>query len=198
MHEGEEEKEPKLSAKISIIGEPKADTWMEATLSVRNIGLAEAKDIIISVDGIEKEGLLAILNLPTDAIEILKMKVNVRSAGTTPVELRLKCARASDGKEFVFKEKRDIHIPIIEEKKETQWYRRYAATTPLKCGICMRIIKPGFIVIRCECRTTFHEDCTTPVIKCPACKRSFEDLPQKKNIAVAKEAGFDRIETLKG
>ena len=73
-------------------------------------------------------------------------------------------------------------VQIGKKNAKEPSFKKVKADKTLKCYACNGKIKPGFVVIECNCGNTYHEACGDRLGKCPMCGTKF-----KKKKASAKK-----------
>jgi hypothetical protein len=169
----------------------KTGDWIEAALTVTNVGKTLGKDANIQIMGaVEAEGALAVGNLRGNGASVtIPVKIRFKEPGEVPIIVKATASRVLDGKEYSWESTSQFMVKAPETKtlETSAKFSRELAAEQCKCAICMGNVKPGMNVIKCSCGRTTHEPCGNRVGKCPGCGMLFAAPQQMSTEQVDRE-----------
>ena len=159
---------PELEASLQM-GPAQLNEWVDATLTITNVGRGLAKDVRVKILGdAETEGLKDILAIRAKGQEQLKLRAKMTAPGSVPLAIQITSHRVFDDKAYT--REMIAQIEVASEAKDKP--KKVVADLESRCPICKGMIKKGFKVLKCGCGRDFHELCASRVGRCPVCFRS--------------------------
>jgi hypothetical protein len=176
---------PNISLEIDLSSVSEKTKWYEITLELTNSGKSVAKDVTFEIKGddFEIEGLENIKIMKANEKKEIPLKIKANSEGDIKFELDITFSRIFDGKTMETILSQEVQIGKKAAKEPS--FKKIKADKMLKCFACNGKIKPGFVVIECNCGNTYHEACGDRIGKCPMCGNPFK---KKKSSAKKKLA----------
>jgi hypothetical protein len=150
-----------------------------------NSGKSVAKDVSFSKVGedIEVQGLESIKILKAKEKREIPLKIKTNVSGKSNLVIDITFCRIFDGK--INEVKLDQEIEIGEQKLKEPAFKKVKAEETYKCYACNGKVKPGLMVIKCNCGNTYHEACGERLGKCPMCGTMFKkNTSTKKKLAL--------------
>ncbi|UCE37649.1 MAG: hypothetical protein JSW00_19755 [Thermoplasmata archaeon] len=176
---------PNVSLEIDLSDVEEKDKWYEITLVLSNTGKSVAKDVqfIKKGEDFEIQGLEGIKILKArDKLEI-PLKIKAVASGDLNFYLNTTFSRIFDGK--VCEAQLSHEVTLGKSPEKAPPYKKIKAEKGYKCYACNGKIKPGFMVIECNCGNTYHEACGERIGKCPMCGTLFKKKSSaKKKLAL--------------
>jgi len=175
---------PKVSVELNIDEVKEKDKWYETTFTILNDGKSVAKDMSFKMKGkdFDVEGFEPLKILKAKEKKEIPVKVKAIDTGELIFDLEIIFYRIFDGKKIDIQLIREIQIE--EAEKEPQ-FKKYKAQKAIKCYACNGKIKPGLVLIKCNCGNTYHEACGERLGRCPMCGVVFKKKTSaKKKLAL--------------
>jgi hypothetical protein len=159
-----------------------SDPEQAKNLELTNSGKSVAKDVTFEKNGedFEIEGLEPIKIIKANEKKEIPLKIKANNTGEIKFDLDITFSRIFDGKTIEAFLSQEVQIGKKVAKEPS--FKKVKADKTLKCYACNGKIKPGFVVIECNCGNTYHEACGDRIGKCPMCGTKF-----KKKKASAKK-----------
>ncbi len=180
-----EQYSPNISYEIDLSNIKKKDEWYELKLLLTNDGKSIAKDVSFTPKGkdFEVDGLNDIKILKAKEKMEIPLKVKATAEGNLKFDLDITFSRIFNGKKGEVQVSQEIQIG--KETKKEPAFKKYKAEKVVKCYACNGKVKPGLMIIECECGNTYHEACGERLGKCPMCGVIFKKKTSaKKKLAL--------------
>jgi hypothetical protein len=168
---------PNVEAEITV-EKPQVGEWRDATLTLRNLSKAVAKDVTVKIMGdAEVEDVLEVASIRGGGEHTLKFRIRMSAEGTVPLNIEVTSHRVMDGKEYVQQTLAEVPVGAVDEEvaiPEEEAEEDLVAREEAKCALCMGSIKVGMEMVRHSCGTMFHKPCGGRVEECPTCGRAMQ------------------------
>jgi hypothetical protein len=182
-----ESRSPNIVSEMDVSIINATEKIFEITLNLNNSGKSVAKDVKFEVRGkdFEVQGLEPLKILKANEKLEIPLKIKALHGGDLKLLINIKFVRIFDGKQIETEISKDINIKEKEKKKIEGPFTKYKAEETVKCYACNGKIKPGFILIHCNCGNTYHDACGGRLGKCPMCGTEFKKkVSAKKKLAL--------------
>ncbi len=175
---------PVISSEIDLSGINERDKWYEVHLLLTNSGKSVAKDVSFALkgDNLEVEGLKTINILKAKEKKEMPLRIKATSEGALSFILDIGYLRILDGKQLSVQASQEIQVG--DKAIKGPQFQKIKADKAMKCYACNGKIKPGFMIIKCNCGNTYHDTCGERLGKCPMCGAEFKSPSAKKKVAL--------------
>jgi hypothetical protein len=176
---------PSITLTIDLSDVKEKNKWYEIPLILTNDGKSVAKDVLLSGKGkdFELKGLDPIKIIKAKEKKEIPLKLKATNEGELKFDIEVTFSRIFNGKKGEAQITEEIQIGKAAEKKLT--FTKQKAEKSVKCYACNGKIKPGLMMIECNCGNTYHEACGERLGKCPRCGIVFKKkTPAKKKLAL--------------
>jgi hypothetical protein len=179
--------QPEISFKI-ISENILSDVWNRAKISIENIGSVQANDITIELTGpVNVRRIPKIETLGINEKKEFEVGIKFEGAGNVPIDLQIITKRSWDGQEYTIEEELWIEVErseatrsgdMIPGPEPSATVTSYSGQA-LACILCKKIIEESTPIIKCDCGTIYHLNCSTEMDYCMKCGNNLKKINPK-------------------
>jgi hypothetical protein len=172
---------PDLEAELDRKEAP-AGEWVDATVTVRNVGKAVAKEVRVRVIGdVEAEGAMQVPMIKARGEEKFPVRLRFSGKGRLPLAIEITTVRLVDGKDLTTEIA--AQMDVREPQAPPEEAAPLVAEVESQCPACLGKIRLGLAIARCECGRDYHQPCATRQKECKVCGKPLRVAERRKKLS---------------
>jgi hypothetical protein len=169
-----------------------SDVWNRANISIENTGSVQANDITIELTGpVNVRRIPKIETLGINEKKEFEIGIKFEGAGNVPIDLQIFTKRSWDEQKYTIKHELWLDVVRSDEARSSDSIipspepTKTMATGPgqaLACILCKKIIEESTPIVKCDCGTIYHLNCSTEMDFCMKCGNNLKKITPEVEI----------------
>ena len=163
-----------------------SDVWNRANIMIKNKGNAIASNVKVELTGpIQVRRLPIIAELGFNEKKELEIGIKFDDAGNVPIDLEINARRSWDDQKITFQHELwvDVERASTKSKELSDTIKKVEPVSPpsgpgqaLACILCKKLIEESTPIIKCNCGTIYHLNCSNEMDFCMKCGNNLKKI----------------------
>lgn len=160
-----------------------SEVWNRASISLENNGKAIANNVRLELTGpVQVRRIKPIDELGINEKKLLDIGIKFEGGGNVPIDLEIRANRSWDDEVYSASQELWVEVdrtspPVPRVKSPPPEASRPALDNSVSCVICKNIIEESSPIVKCDCGTIYHLNCSAEMDFCMKCGTNLKKIP---------------------